>query len=200
MKAVMPRVDDRLLAARSRTGEDRWDEIWDGVLHMPPMPNNIHQLIEGQLETWLRIHWEWPGGGTVYHQVNLASPGGWPNVNFRVPDLLLASPDQGPINRVSHFEGPPLVVVEIRSPDDESYEKLPFYAALGVPEAWIIDRDTLRPEIYQLRSGTYLAAAANQDGWILSPATSVELRGTQDERLNVRIAARPETAAVIPRD
>ena len=30
-------------------------------------------------------------------------------------------------------------MIEIRSPEDEALEKLPFYAALGVPEVWIFD-------------------------------------------------------------
>jgi hypothetical protein len=39
--------------------------------------------------------------------------------------------------------------VELRSPDDESYAKLPFYAALGITEAMIVHRDC-RFENYRL--------------------------------------------------
>ena len=43
MKAVIARVTDEELAVRRRTGIDRWDEMWEGVLHMPPAPNYEHQ-------------------------------------------------------------------------------------------------------------------------------------------------------------
>jgi Uma2 family endonuclease len=67
-------------------------------------------------------------------------------------------------------------VVEIRSPGDESYEKLEFYAQLGVPEVWIIDRDSKTPEIYTLRAGNYIRQAADAEGWLLSTVTGIELR------------------------
>ncbi len=43
MKAVMPEVPQHVLHERARTGANRWDEMWEGVLHMPPMPNRDHQ-------------------------------------------------------------------------------------------------------------------------------------------------------------
>ena len=36
MKALMAEVPSDLVETRRRIGADRWDEIWDGVLHMPP--------------------------------------------------------------------------------------------------------------------------------------------------------------------
>ena len=43
MRAVVPEIEPGILDWRRRTGADRWDEMWDGVLHMPPMPNRSHQ-------------------------------------------------------------------------------------------------------------------------------------------------------------
>jgi Uma2 family endonuclease len=60
----------------------------------------------------------------------VAPPGGWPD-NHRIPDLVLLTPARFAIDRNEYFEGAPDVVVEIRSPGDESYEKRDFYAALG---------------------------------------------------------------------
>jgi Uma2 family endonuclease len=129
-----------------------WDEMWEGVLHMAPMPNREHQDLEWAMETYLRLHWARPQGTRVYHNINVASPGGWPN-NYRIPDLVLLTPERFGIDQNEYFEGAPDVVVEIRSPGDESYEKREFYAQLGVPEVWIIDRDRKTPEIYTLRAG-----------------------------------------------
>ena len=56
-----------------------------------------------------------------------------------MPDIVVFRPeldgDRGVI-------GPASLAVEIRSPGDESFEKLPFYERLGVEEVLIIDRDT----------------------------------------------------------
>ena len=46
MKAVMPSVPPEILEWRKRTGADRWDEMWEGVLHMGPTPNYDHQDLE----------------------------------------------------------------------------------------------------------------------------------------------------------
>jgi hypothetical protein len=45
VKAVMLEVDPALLEQRRRLGLDRWDEMWEGVLHMAPAPANEHQRI-----------------------------------------------------------------------------------------------------------------------------------------------------------
>ena len=57
MKAIMPSVPPEVLAFRKRTGSDRWDEMWKGVLHMPPAPNPDLQELEWALETYLRSRW-----------------------------------------------------------------------------------------------------------------------------------------------
>ena len=59
-------------------------------------------------------------------------------------------------------------MVEIRSPEDETIEKLPFYAALGVREVWVIDRDTWAPRIYELRGKTLEEKKPDADGWLNS--------------------------------
>ena len=47
-------------------------------------------------------------------------------------------------------------MIEIRSPEDETYDKLPFYAALGTREVVVIDRDTKRTEIYRLAASDFV--------------------------------------------
>src|SRR5215510_3999442 len=41
--------DPHLLEQRRRMGGDRWDEEWEGVLHMVPAPLTRHQYFGGQL-------------------------------------------------------------------------------------------------------------------------------------------------------
>lgn len=198
MKAVMSEVPSFILQWRQQTGATRWDEIWEGVLHMPPMPNRDHQELEGDLEWWLHEWWEGTGDNRVYHQINLAGIGGWPS-NYRIPDLVLLSPDRFHIDHNEYFEGPPNVVVEIRSPGDETLEKMPFYASLRVPEVWIIDRDTRVPEVHVFVGGEYRSAAPDADGWILSEATGIMLRADAGKRLALQLAANAASLRVIPK-
>lgn len=163
---------------------------------MNPAPTREHQEIEKQLLVWLETHWARPRGCRVHHQINVARPGSWPN-DFRIPDLVLLLPERFDIDRDVFFEGPPNVVVEVRSPDDETYDKLAFYARLGVDEVWVVDRDTRRPELYLLHDASYLPAAAGADGWLHSPATGIELRYVEPARLEIQLAADPGSRASI---
>jgi hypothetical protein len=79
MKAVMANVPEHILEWRRRTGADRWDEMWDGVLHMAPSPNRDHQDFELALAMWLRLNWAEPKGCRVYHRINISEPGTWPD-------------------------------------------------------------------------------------------------------------------------
>jgi Uma2 family endonuclease len=198
MKAVMSSLLPDIQALRKQTGADRWDEMWEGVLHMPPMPNRHHQDLEGALESYLRFYWAPPRQAKVYHQINVASIGGWPH-SYRIPDLVLLLPQRFAIDRNEYFEGAPDVVVEIRSPDDETYEKLPFYRDLGVPEVWVIERDTRTPEIHVLKRGRYKKQAATAQGWIRSPGTGIELAG-QRGKLAVRLTGDDSTRQDLPPD
>lgn len=187
MKAVMPEIPPEILEWRKRTGADRFDEMWEGVLHMNPPPSLDHQGFEYHLENYLRVHWARSRSARVIHNAAVAPIGGWPE-NYRAPDLVLIALDRLQTLRTTHVEGAPSVVIEIRSPNDESYAKLPFYEALGVPEVWIIDRDTKDPEIYILRQGRY-QIQPSVDGWYRSEETGAEMRVGQPGMLTIRMAA-----------
>lgn len=166
---------------------------------MAPSPNREHQDLEWAMETYLRLRWARSRRARVYHQINLTPPGGWPD-NYRIPDLVLLSPARFDIDRNEYFEGAPDVVVEIRSPGDESYEKLEFYATLGVPEVWIIHRDSKEPEIYSLQAGRYERRAAGDDGWVLSPITGLELQAGTPGKLAIRLAGDDNTREDLPEE
>jgi Uma2 family endonuclease len=198
MKGVMSAVPADLLAQRKRTGADRYDEMWDGVLHMPLLPDRLHQDFQAIFETYLRFFWAPRRRAKVYHYINVASIGGWPN-DYRIPDLVLLLPEHFAIDRNEYFEGAPTAVVEIHSPGDETYEKLPFYARLGVPEVWIIHRDTREPEIHLLKRKKY-RLAKTAGGWLRGTETGMELARTQAGKLAVRIAGDDQTRRELPED
>ena len=198
MKAVMLEIEPGILDGRRRTGADRWDEMWDGVLHMPPMPNRSHQDLELDLGAWLRVYWARPRGNKVYPPINLALPGRWPE-DYRIPDLVLLTPDRFYIDRNEYFDGGPTVVVEIRSPGDESYEKLLFYAQLHVPEVWIIDRDTRQPEVYRLLDTDYQSVPRDSHGWVVSSVTGIRLRADRG-KLAIALVDDPASVHFLPEE
>ncbi len=136
---------DALLERRRRSGLDRLDEVWDGVLHMVPAPSGPHSLVEWQLARLL---------GPLAEQAGLHAGGqfnlGEGEDDFRIPD--------GGLHRA-----PPLVtwyptaalVIEIVSPGDESWEKLPFYAAHSVDEVLIVDPQERSVSWLALTGGKY---------------------------------------------
>ncbi|MBL8897247.1 MAG: Uma2 family endonuclease [Planctomycetes bacterium] len=175
MKAVMWEVPPEIVELRRRTGADERDEVWDGVLHMGPSPNIEHQRIESDLERQVRTLWSSRTGGEVLHRINVSPGGDWKK-NYRIPDLILRLLESRAIDRGEYVEGGPEVVVEILSPDDETYEKLPFYASIGVREVWVIDRDTKAVEVYSLAEGAYRLVAPDGEGWCASAVTGLQLR------------------------
>lgn len=197
MKVVMAEAPEVFLAQRRRNGADQWDEMWEGVLHMPPAPNRDHQDLEWALETWLREFWSPTSGGRVYHQINVASPGGWPN-DYRIPDLVLLTPDRFFIDKNDYFDGAPAVVVEIRSPHNETFEKFAFYARLQVPEIWVIDRESRTPQVHVLCGEHYESQELRPDGWLASPTTKVVLKGAAPNRLGLQLADDRSTWRLIP--
>ena len=198
MKAVMPQVPQHLLDQRARSGADRWDEMWEGVLHMPPVPNREHQDVAKDLMIWLETHWAGPLGNRVHGPINLASPGGWPH-DYRIPDLVLLTPDRFEIDHNEYFEGAPTVVIGIRSPGDETIEKMPFYAKLGVPETWIIDRDTRVPELYVLRESQYQRRPPGDGGWLESAVTGIRVRAEPEDKLAIQLGGDEATREVLPK-
>ncbi|MGH9055276.1 MAG: Uma2 family endonuclease [Acidimicrobiales bacterium] len=120
---------ERLIARRQRLGQDRFDEVWEGTYHMAPAPRGRHGYLDGELAAMLRPRAE-AAGLVETGQVNIGQPD-----DYRVPD------------RAYHRDFDPeavyyptaAVVVEIVSPGDETYQKLPFYAAHRVDEVLVVD-------------------------------------------------------------
>ncbi len=190
MRAVIADFPRHWLEERKRSGAHRYDEFWDGVLHVPPPRNGNHSELVLDLTGFLNQNWAKPRGGDVLYGVNVTTPADavdWLH-NFRIADLVLLDQDRLAFDRNECVVGPPLVAVMLRAPRDETYEKFPFYAKLGVPEVWVFDRDTRVPELYALGpEPAYQPVPADADGWLVSPAAGVAFRHAGGAKVSVRV-------------
>jgi Uma2 family endonuclease len=162
----------QLMEERARLGIDMFDEVWDGVLHMNPPPFGEHGNIEidftifvGALVRERGLGWLAKAG---------VRPAGSGVEDFRVPDLMFTSTARG--RPIEWCEGGPEAVVEIRSPGDDTYKKLAFYAKLRVREVIVIDRDTRVPEIFRLDRDRMVPAIPGPGGSLLSETMQIVLR------------------------
>jgi Uma2 family endonuclease len=71
-------------------------------------------------------------------------------------------------------------------PGDETYDKLEWYARLGVPEVWIVERDSRAVDIRQLSAQGYLSVQPALDGWLHSPVTGIAFNLASTGRLILR--------------
>lgn len=143
----------RFLRQRRLRGEDRFDEVWNGVYVLSPLANNDHQW----LATRLASRFDQALGATdaikVFAGTNVSDqPTRWKK-NYRCPDVAVFFPGNPAEDRGTHWFGGPDFVVEILSPGDRSRKKFAFYAKIGVRELLLIDRDPWRLELYRLRDG-----------------------------------------------
>ena len=138
---------EELLTRRHRMGADRRDEVWGGVYHMVPGPTAAHSLIAHQAAVLLDASAR-AAGLHVSAEFNLGA-----KQDFRVPDL-------GVHRGRPHGTWIPTaaIVVEIVSPDDETWEKLPFYAEHKVEELLIFDPQVRSVRWLAFREGKYRPA------------------------------------------
>jgi Uma2 family endonuclease len=142
VRAVMLEVPQALLDERRARGADRWDEMWEGELHIVPPPSEQHQAIGTALIVALT-----PvaavRGLVARYETGLFRPG--VDDDYKVPDQVYARPE---LRSQRGIEGGASLVVEILSPNDETYQKLDWYAGVGVGEVLVVDPETRRVELF----------------------------------------------------
>lgn len=135
-------------------------EIIEGVLYTMPRPRARHQNVLGGVTHDLTGSFQRKGGG----------PGGWwilPEPGIELPGTPEISPDLAGWRRERLPELPedePLRVVpdwvcEILSPSTRRHNlliKKPYYAKIGVPYHWIIDREARMVLAYRLEAGRWV--------------------------------------------
>ena len=133
------------LHRRRVLGQDRFDEVWDGVYHVVPAPRQDHGNLDHQLAALLLPAARRVGlHGTTAFNLGEAR-------DYRVPD-------GGYHRRVTDdvYVGTCAIVVEIVSPRDETYQKFGFYAERGVDELIVVDSARRSVQLLMLRKGGYV--------------------------------------------
>jgi Uma2 family endonuclease len=172
---------DELIRERKRLGADRYDEVWDGVYVMPSMPNLDHQELVHDLDNIFGEVVSRPGLGKVYPGVNVSDRAADWKENYRVPDLVVLLKNSRAIRHSAHVQGGPDFLVEIESPGDDSEEKVPFYAQLGVRELLLIHRDKRTLRLLRLQGGELVlvpASALEGKRWLVSAVVPLAFRRT----------------------
>jgi Uma2 family endonuclease len=128
VKDPPPAEFEALLERRRELGQDLFDEVWDGVLHVNPAPHSRHGKVDAQLAALL--YEPARAAGLVQSgPMNLGEP-----EDFRVPDRALLRPGPDDV-----YLPTAALVVEVVSPSDDTWQKLNFYAAHRVDELLIVD-------------------------------------------------------------
>jgi Uma2 family endonuclease len=137
---------EALLQRRHKAGVDRLDEVWEGVRHMVPGPSLEHARIVTQLALLLDAPARAAGLILAMSDFNL----GESEHDFRVPDGGLHRPGATGV-----WHSTAAMVVEILSPDDETWQKLPFYAQHDVDEVLVVDPAEHKVTWLALHDGAY---------------------------------------------
>lgn len=137
---------EALLERRRRAGVDRLDEVWQGVRHVVPGPSIEHADISQQLAELLGPPARAAGLRPTISEFNL----GQSEHDFRVPDGGLHRPGAAGV-----WHATAALVVEILSPEDETWQKLPFFATHHVDEVLIVDPAERAVTWLALRDGEY---------------------------------------------
>jgi Uma2 family endonuclease len=101
--------------------------------------------------------------------------------DYRNPDVVVTQPRYRTKRGV---EGGADFIVEILSPRDESYDKLPFYERFGVREALYVDPGTRRFDFFTRRGKRLVKKVPGKDGRVRSTVLDLTF-ATRGGRLEI---------------
>ena len=146
-------------------------ELLDGDLIMAPSPNELHQIICGNLGALLLLYVKQHVLGQVFfapYDVKLS------DTDVVQPDLLFVSNERAGIRTANNIQGAPDLVVEIQSPSTAKRDwndKRSLYAQHGVTEYWLINPDAHTVIVLLLNQGEYETAGLYGEGSTLASPT-----------------------------
>lgn len=133
---------------------NRFVELSEGELIMPPHPTHTHQRAVMRLAAVMHTFVQSHGLGTL--QIAPLPVRLWPG-KIREPDILFVAQEHS--DRIAEqFYGPPDLVVEVLSPGTwrvDRREKMVEYAQADIGEYWLVDPDACTIEVLVLCEGAY---------------------------------------------
>lgn len=153
-----PVYEQHVRAVREAETPNARDEVWDGVVVMPPLPNVEHQILVTDLALVFAAVVNRAAGDLALAGANVSDrEADWQN-NYREPDVLVYLAGNPAKNAGTHWVGGPDLAVEVVSPGEDPRQKLPFFAKVNTREVLVVDRDPWAVELYQLRGGQLVLA------------------------------------------
>lgn len=149
-----PMLEKRIRDERGDPSLNRRDEVWEGVLVVPPLPNNEHQRIVMRLANVFSSVVNCPGGDQVLPGANVSDRDQDWLQNYREPDVVVYLTTNPAKDSGTHWVGGPDLAVEIVSPGQDPRDKFAFYAKVNTREVLIVDRSPWALELYQLQGNT----------------------------------------------
>ena len=166
--------------------DSRYELVW-GKLDIMNPPTVRHFLIAKFLEQIFdreinRQNLDW----LCFREAGIRT--GWQK--SRLPDLFIVDKSSAMelLDNSAVFQTIPYLIVEIVSPESKTRDyryKRSEYAALEVPEYWIIDPQEEKVTVLVLNEGLYEESIFTQAQTIISP-TFIDLKLTPEEILSVK--------------
>ncbi|MHA6626961.1 Uma2 family endonuclease [Pseudonocardia sichuanensis] len=100
--------------------------------------------------------------------------------DYRVPDMVFVRREQLSDRGVEGAE----LVLEIRSPRDETYDKIDFYGRMAVAEMIVVHPEERRVELFRAVGGRLVPVQSGPDGVLGSEVLGISLR-TVDGKLEI---------------
>ena len=141
IRGARPPEVEQLLARRRRSGADRFDEVWEGRYVVAPDPHSSHGDVQGEVFGLLKAAARRLGLRAAM-TFNLGHPD-----DYRIPDGGLLPGPHGVWHETA------VLVVEVLSPEDMTFEKLDFYTARGARELLVLDWRDRSVRCFALQDG-----------------------------------------------
>lgn len=161
------------------TDGDKFDEVWEGTYNVMPQPTNVHQRIVGGFQIVIGTQIDMKGRGQTLPGANVSDRSPDWDKNYRCPDLAVVLLDSIAKDCGSYWLGGPDFLMEVVSPDDGAWEKIPFYSKIKVRELLIVDRDPWKLTLLRHDGDTLVAvgdSTVENGDWLKSEVLKLKFR------------------------
>ena len=136
-----PELEREIRTARDSCDAGRRDEVWEGVLVVPPVANNEHQRLVMKFTLAFSYAVDFVAGDSVLPGCNVSDRDADWITNYREPDVAVYLATNPAKDSNTHWVGGPDVAVEVVSRGEDPRLKLDFYAKVNTRELLIVERN-----------------------------------------------------------